>query len=129
MQLLFPGLVIALGYTLVTFAAGLAVGMLLKEFSSAAETKFPSRGLRGAGKAIGWLERLLVFTFVLIGYYNGIGFVLTAKSLLRYGEIKNAEDHAFAEYVIVGTLLSFSVAVLIGIVVRLILGMPTAAVK
>ena len=124
MRLLHAVLVIALAYMVVTLLAGQIMVEFLKRFSSAAETKFPSRGLHGAGKVIGWLERLLVLTFVLIGYYNGIGFVLAAKSLLRYGEVKTAEDHEFAEYVIVGTLLSFSVAVLVGIAVRLILGMP-----
>ena len=67
-----------------------------------------------ASKIIGWLERFLIIVFIYIGYYQGIGFILAAKSILRYGEIKSELDRKFAEYVIVGTLLSFSVAITIG---------------
>lgn len=51
---------------------------------------------------IGWLERFLVLTFVLAGSHAAIGLVLAAK------------DQKVAEYVLIGTMLSRSWAVLVG---------------
>lgn len=71
--------------------------------------------LLNAGKLIGGIERLLTFTFVLLGQYEAIGFLMAAKSLLRFSE----GDKAKSEYVLVGTLLSFSLAVAIGVIVKI----------
>jgi len=46
--------------------------------------------LPNAGKYIGWLERFLIITFILVNNYNGIGFILAAKGILRFGEIRKA---------------------------------------
>lgn len=62
-----------------------------------------------AGAWIGWLERGLVFLFVLLGEFNAIGFVIAAKSILRF---EYARDPAKSELVIIGTLASFGWAVL-----------------
>lgn len=86
--------------------------------------EFAQKGQSRISEIIGWLERFLVLLFVLIGYYQGVGFVLAAKSVLRYGEIKSDQDRMFAEYVIVGTLMSFAIALLLGIITRLLLGFP-----
>ncbi|HEU4673884.1 MAG TPA: DUF3307 domain-containing protein [Candidatus Limnocylindrales bacterium] len=59
------------------------------------------------GEAIGVLERLLVVTFVLTGQLAAIGFVVAAKTLARF---KQLDDRAFAEYYLLGTLASVSVA-------------------
>ncbi len=66
-------------------------------------------GLKDGGKMIGHLERALIFLFVLINQSAGIGFLVAAKSILRFGEAK--EDQKFAEYVLIGTLLSFGLAI------------------
>lgn len=73
-------------------------------------------GLRNAGKYIGWLERALVVTFVVAGYPEGIGLLLAAKSLARYPEIKDDKKAHFAEYFLIGTLTSVSVALVAGFV-------------
>jgi hypothetical protein len=73
-------------------------------------------GLRNAGKYIGWLERSLVLTFIVAGYPDGVGFLLAAKALARYPEIKNDTKGHFAEYFLIGTLTSVSVALLAGFV-------------
>lgn len=57
-----------------------------------------------AGRAIGTMERIIMLFFVLIQQYASIGLVLTAKSIARYNKI--SEDQAFAEYYLLGTLLS-----------------------
>jgi hypothetical protein len=64
-----------------------------------------------AGRAVGFLERLIVYVLVLKGQYAAIGFVLAAKGLARFKEL---DERRFAEYVLIGTLLSTLLAVLIG---------------
>lgn len=63
-----------------------------------------------AGRFIGTLERIIILVFIAAGQYGAIGLVLTAKSIARYDKIvKNPE---FAEYYLLGTLLSTTVAVI-----------------
>jgi len=82
------------------------------------------KSMNGVGKYIGWLERFLIMCFIFVNYFQGIGFILAAKSIFRFGEIKNDSDRRFAEYVIVGTLLSFAFAIVFGILMRYLLGLP-----
>ena len=70
------------------------------------------RGLERGGQYIGWLERSLVMLFVLIGQPTGIGFLIAAKSILRFGEIKEPSQRKVAEYIIIGTFMSFGWALL-----------------
>lgn len=69
---------------------------------------FRERGLRNGGRLIGWLERFLFFSFLLAGQYAAVGFVLAAKGVARYGEIKEAKDQKVAEYVLIGTMISLA---------------------
>ena len=64
-----------------------------------------------AGAIIGSLERILIVFFISINQFSALGFILTAKSIARYDAI--AKDRKFAEYYLIGTLVSvvFSVAV------------------
>jgi len=57
-----------------------------------------------AGRFIGTVERLIMLMFISIGQYSAIGLVLTAKSIARYDKI--AREPEFAEYYLLGTLLS-----------------------
>ncbi len=61
-------------------------------------------GLLQAGEFIGILERLTILILLGAGAYAAIGFVLTAKSIARYNKI--AEEPKFAEYYLIGTLMS-----------------------
>lgn len=74
--------------------------------------------LRNAGLYIGWLERFLVLTAVLLRSPATVGLVLTAKSIVRYPEIKSGR---FAEYFLIGTLLSILLALLGGVLLLKIL--------
>ncbi len=70
--------------------------------------------LENAGQYIGILERLLVYTFVLNNHWEAIGFLLAAKSIFRFGNLKDAQDRKLTEYVLIGTLLSFGIALVVG---------------
>jgi hypothetical protein len=65
------------------------------------------------GATIGALERLLVVAFVLTGAEVAIGFVVAAKTIARFRQL---DDRGFAEYYLLGTLASISVALGSGLV-------------
>lgn len=69
-------------------------------------------GLPAAGTMIGVLERGLVLTLVYAGEPGAIGFLIAAKSILRFGTV--GSDRAVSEYVIIGTLASFGWALIAG---------------
>jgi hypothetical protein len=73
--------------------------------------------LENAGTFIGILERLFVFTFVVIGKWEAIGFLLAAKSIFRFGDLKESKDRKLTEYILIGTLLSFGIAIAVGLLV------------
>lgn len=79
--------------------------------------------LANAGKYIGILERLLVFVFVVHGRWEAVGFLLAAKSVFRFGDLTQAKDRKLTEYILIGTLLSFGIAILTGMAVVKIIGM------
>lgn len=64
------------------------------------------------GRLIGLLERIFIFLFVLVNQYGAIGFILAAKGVTRFNNFK--DDRPFAEYVLIGTLLSTLLALMIG---------------
>lgn len=64
-----------------------------------------------AGAFIGTLERIIILLLLSVGQYSAIGLILTAKSVARYNKI--AEDKKFAEYYLLGTLLSTLYAITI----------------
>lgn len=74
-----------------------------------------------AGRYIGILERLFAFLFVLSGHWEGVGFLIAAKSVFRFGDLKEAHDRKLTEYILIGTLLSFGMAVITGMLVRWVL--------
>ncbi|MBN9351677.1 MAG: DUF3307 domain-containing protein [Chitinophagaceae bacterium] len=74
--------------------------------------------LLNAGKMIGYLERLLVFIFILNVQWAAIGFLVTAKSVFRFGDLKMGRDRKLTEYILIGTLLSFGMAILVGTTVE-----------
>lgn len=73
-----------------------------------------STELKNAGKLIGILERILVLTFVITGKLEVVGFLIAAKSILRYKDTNTIKT----EYVLIGTMLSFGIAMLIGLAIN-----------
>lgn len=72
-------------------------------------------GLKNAGKWIGMLERLLIFLFIITDHFSAVGLLLTAKSVFRFGDLSKAKNMKLTEYVLIGTLLSFGIAILTGL--------------
>lgn len=57
------------------------------------------------GRYIGYLERVIIFLLCIFNSISTIGFVIAAKTLVRYKDINTNENH-FQEKYLIGTLLS-----------------------
>lgn len=82
------------------------------EINFAAKSAEKDMELQNAGKMIGIIERWLVLTFVLLNKYEAVGFLLAAKSILRFKD----QETIRTEYVLIGTMLSYGIAIAFGIV-------------
>lgn len=71
--------------------------------------------LKNAGKWIGMIERILIFIFIISGHFEAVGFLLAAKSVFRFGDLNREDNMKLTEYVLIGTLLSFGIAILTGL--------------
>ncbi|MBN1378675.1 MAG: DUF3307 domain-containing protein [Gammaproteobacteria bacterium] len=78
--------------------------------------------LSGAGSYIGIIERLMIYGAVITLNWGLIGFLLAAKSVFRFGDMRDAHDRKYTEYVFVGTLLSFMSAIVCGVLFMLYAG-------
>jgi hypothetical protein len=63
--------------------------------------------LSNAGMYTGWLERFLVLTALLLHSPATVGLIIAAKSIARYPQFHREQ---FAEYFLIGTLLSICTA-------------------
>jgi hypothetical protein len=93
-------------------AGGHAVGALMRGLRLPPDPA-DDPSLPQGGRLIGQLERLIILVLVLAGEIVGIGLLIAAKSILRFGEAQR--NRQTAEYVIVGTLASFAWALVIAI--------------
>lgn len=98
---------LAAGLIATVWAGGYAVQALMTGVPS---PRYPSSLPRG-GRLIGRLERLAILMLVLAGEPAAIGFLVAAKSILRFNEIARDRDRHTSEYVIIGTLASFAWAI------------------
>lgn len=109
-SVLHAGLLVT-GFVAATRAGGFAVGILM----SAPSWKPPSDGLADGGRIIGLLERSVIFVLIVARQYDAIGFLIAAKSILRFSTV--SESRAVSEYVIIGTLASFGWAIAVSFAV------------
>ncbi len=105
-----------------TAAAGILIHILLSKWSSDLVRKDEQeKSLISAGKYIGILERTLVFVFILTDHWEAVGFLMAAKSVFRFGDLKESKDRQLTEYMLIGTLLSFGIAILVALTVLQVL--------
>lgn len=106
--IVYVGVIFGGGYGIRYCTRGLASGILTE----------PSGQLRNAGLYIGWIERFLVITAIAIQSPALVGLILTVKSIARFPELKEAR---FAEYFLIGTLLSVALALTGGLILAFVL--------
>ena len=103
------------GYVICTTPLSFFVGIATKRWQEELRKgEIAVENLLNGGKWIGIIERLMIFTFVLLGKYEAIGFLITAKSILRFRQDTEIKQ---SEYVLVGTLLSYGLAIILGLII------------
>lgn len=116
-------LLVTLAYLMMLKPASIIIGEILSKWSADLEADVcdsqnkKAQSLPNAGQYLGYLERVLVLTFILNGQYTAVGFVLAAKSIFRMGDLREAHDRKFTEYVMLGSLFSVSIALFTGFIV------------
>lgn len=114
-------LAIIIGYLLVIFPTGFLIGKATKRWQNEVEDDLKKNSLDAAGRYIGIFERILVLTFILTTNFSAIGFLIAAKSILRFSDKSETGARKQTEYVLIGTLMSFTITILIGFLVRYVI--------
>ncbi len=112
-------MLIIAGAIYATRAGGFAISILMRPYGDT----FSQDSLPQGGQMIGFLERGLIYILILAGLPIGIGFLVAAKSVLRFETSKDgetAENRKRSEYVIIGTLASFGWAILVSMAIVLL---------
>ncbi len=117
--------VVAGGLTTV-FLGGAVIGMLLHPFAALIrpEDAEETKRLEHAGRVIGWIERALLYGLVLVGAPGAAALVIAGKSVARFPSFR---EERFAEYYLIGSLMSLAIALGLGLAVRAIVGLDPVA--
>ncbi len=106
---------IAATYITCTYPLGILIGVATQRWRN--QVAVPGTSLEEAGKWIGILERVLILTLLLYGQFEAIGLLIAAKALLRFRD----DDLKLTEYVLIGTLLSFTITIFVGLALKMVL--------
>jgi hypothetical protein len=124
-------MLIACGYVLLIWPAGILIKMFinkllivnkpkaenqphLDDVESAKNDKIKDDA-EHAGRYVGIFERIIILTLVLLNQYDAIGFLITGKSIIRMG------SKSQTEYVLMGTMLSYALAITTGVLINWLL--------
>ncbi|WFB37682.1 DUF3307 domain-containing protein [Kiritimatiellota bacterium B12222] len=112
-------MVMVTGFGLTVWGAGHFIRCVADQLCEENENlkKALGEGLQNGGAMIGKLERALIFLMIFMGQPGGVGFLVGAKSIIRFQE---AKQQPLAEYVLIGTLWSFGLAMAIASVTKYI---------
>jgi hypothetical protein len=113
---MLPAMALLTGLIVTLTAGQHAIALLMRPHAM----RIRNNGLRDGGRQIGLLERGLIFLFILTNLTVAVGFLIAAKSVLRFGTASG--DQRTAEYVIIGTLASFGWAILAALATQAALG-------
>lgn len=109
-----PILYILLGYLICSKPANVFIKVILN--INGIKNPDYETDLNNAGKIIGTGERMIALTLILLNQYAAVGLLIAAKSILRFKEGSSAKS----EYVLVGTIISFLIAIAISTFLMLI---------
>ncbi len=105
--------VVFLAALILLWPTGIAIGKVTEKWRRHVEGE---RGLESAGKYIGFAERMIIFSLIMVNQYTALGLIVATKSIFRL-----REGSKEAEYYLVGSMLSFSAAIIIGLLVKQII--------
>ena len=112
-------LAILIGYLVVIFPVGFIIGKATERWQQEIAIEDEQSSLKKAGRYIGIFERILVLTFILSSNFSAIGFLIAAKSILRFSDSKGGRKQT--EYVLIGTLMSFAICIAVGLLIMYII--------
>ncbi len=113
-------LVIVTGYLIVIYPVGFLIGKATQRWQEEIAKEGERTSLEKAGRYIGIFERILVLTFILSDNFSAIGFLIAAKSILRFSDKNKSGARKQTEYVLIGTLMSFALTIIIGFLMRVL---------
>jgi hypothetical protein len=130
----YAALLIATGVVVCVPIGGVVVGFVVKPLLDQLEQArsvesdeenegggLLARGFSEGGRIIGYLERAIIYLFILVGQPAGIGFLIAAKSIFRFGELREGANRMEAEYILIGTFLSFLYGLVVSYLVVMLL--------
>lgn len=115
-QLFLPGIkiwVILTAYLIIIWPSSVLISKLTEKWRMDVNG---DGSLENAGRWIGRLERFLILTLVLLQKYEAIGLLVAAKSIFRFSKSRDV-----GEYVLIGTLISFTIAIIVGLIANMFL--------
>jgi uncharacterized membrane protein len=88
--------------------------------------KIKSHDDNGTGKWLGYFERALVTLFVCLGLTSQTVFIFAVKAAVMGYRLPEDKDHRkhMAEYMLLGTMISYFIALVIGFCGRWAMGLP-----
>lgn len=109
-----------MGYSIIIWPLSMMLGLATQKWRAQiqAQSALNENSLAEAGRWIGIFERVMVFTFIMTNHFEGIGLLITAKSILRFNDIKAPAQRKETEYVLIGTLMSFCISIIIGLIFK-----------
>lgn len=110
-------LIIATGYVVLIWPMSHTMKFALKNVEPS--TQNTNGDITRGGNLIGIFERIIILTFMLLESYEAIGFLITGKSIIRFAQ---TDEKIRSEYVLLGTMLSYSVAIVTGALILICLG-------
>ena len=108
-------LLLITSFLLISYVASVIIKILISKWKQENEVT------NAAGKYIGMMERVLVFVFIVLNHWEGVGFLLAAKSVFRIGDLTKSHEVRLTEYILIGTLLSFGIAIGIALIYQKLL--------
>lgn len=109
-------MIIGISYILVCKPASVIISLALKKHTDGLikDNENQDVGLVSAGSWLGYIERCLAISFIFMGQFAGIGFLVATKTIFRFGDLTKNKDMKLTEYMMLGTLLSYAIALLVG---------------
>ncbi|MCW5519482.1 DUF3307 domain-containing protein [Aureitalea sp. L0-47] len=114
-------LIYVTGYLMVIFPIGFIIGKATRGWQKEIKKEDGIKSLDKAGRYIGIFERILVLTFIITDNFSAIGFLIAAKSILRFSDKSKSGARKQTEYVLIGTLMSFALTIVIGFLMRVLI--------
>jgi hypothetical protein len=65
------------------------------------------------GRVLGPIERVFIFATALSGEFVALGAIVAAKGIVRFPELQNDQHGTKAEYVLVGSFVSWAIALVL----------------